>query len=110
MYELRPFGIKVRLIEPGTIKTDFYGRSMDAAKKPELSDYDAWGDRALAAMGRAASGAPGPEIVARRIWRAVNRRGGKLRYLVGREGALVLLKRWIPNSWFFALIRAALGA
>jgi hypothetical protein len=31
MYELRPLGIKVRLIEPGTIKTDFYGRSMDRA-------------------------------------------------------------------------------
>jgi len=27
-YELRPFHIKVRIIEPGFIRTDFYDRSM----------------------------------------------------------------------------------
>jgi NAD(P)-dependent dehydrogenase (short-subunit alcohol dehydrogenase family) len=109
-YELRPFGIKVRLIEPGSIKTDFYGRSMDFARKPGLDDYEAWAGPVLAAMDRTVAGAPGPELVARRIWRAAGSRGGKLRYLVGREAALVLLKRWIPNSWFFALIRLGVRA
>ena len=29
VYELEPFGIRVKIIEPGPIKTDFYDRSQD---------------------------------------------------------------------------------
>src|SRR5579863_2186283 len=38
-YELGTFGIKVKLIEPGAIKTDFGGRSMDAWDISKLPDY-----------------------------------------------------------------------
>jgi NAD(P)-dependent dehydrogenase (short-subunit alcohol dehydrogenase family) len=109
-YELRPFGIKVRLIEPGTIVTDFYSRSMDKAEKSGLTDYDAWAGPVIAAMNRSLKGAPGPELVARRVYRVAGSRGWKLRHPVGREAALVMLKRFVPNSWLFALARAALGA
>jgi short-subunit dehydrogenase len=107
-YELRTVGIKVRLIEPGTIKTDFYGRSMDQTAKA-IPDYDALSTRLLPALDRFTQGAPGPEIVARRIWQAATHRGGKLRWLVGREGPIVMLRRWIPNRLFFALVRGMLG-
>lgn len=109
-YELRPFGIKVRVIEPGTIKTDFYTRSMESAEKAGMTDYDAWAKRVLAAMEKSVEGAPGPQVVAERIWQAATRRGWKLRWLVGREGALVILKRLVPNAWFLGLVRANLGA
>ncbi len=39
-YELKKLGIKVKIIEPGPIKTDFYGRSMDITKKDNLTDYN----------------------------------------------------------------------
>ena len=109
-YELRPFGIKLRLIEPGAIKTDFYTRSMDIAKKAGLTDYDAWSATVLASMDKTVARAPGPEVVAAKIWQAANHHGGKLRWLVGRESMFVLLKRWIPNAWFFGLVRANLKA
>jgi NAD(P)-dependent dehydrogenase (short-subunit alcohol dehydrogenase family) len=109
-YELRPYGIKLRLIEPGTIRTDFYTRSMDRTRKVGMSEYDAWADPVLAAMDRTVEGAPGPELVASRIWRAVADRGRKLRWLVGREGDLVMIKRLIPNAWFLGLVRGFLGA
>jgi short-subunit dehydrogenase len=32
-YELEPFGLRVKLIEPGPIKTDFYGRSEISQRK-----------------------------------------------------------------------------
>jgi NAD(P)-dependent dehydrogenase (short-subunit alcohol dehydrogenase family) len=38
-YELEPLGIRVRIVEPGMIKTDFGGRSFDFAMDETLSDY-----------------------------------------------------------------------
>ena len=39
-YEVEPFGIKVRLVEPGAIATDFGSRSLDFQHNPELTDYN----------------------------------------------------------------------
>ena len=36
-FELRPFNINVRLIEPGMVETDFYSRSMVAVSKKEYN-------------------------------------------------------------------------
>jgi NAD(P)-dependent dehydrogenase (short-subunit alcohol dehydrogenase family) len=109
-FELRPFGIKLRIIEPGVIKTDFYARSMDIARKEGLDAYDAWAEPVMAAMNKSVPGSPGPELVARRIWRAATSRGRKLRWLVGRESAYVVLKRWMPDAWFLGMVRRVLGA
>jgi len=32
-FELRPFNIRVKIIEPGIINTDFYDRSKDVMKR-----------------------------------------------------------------------------
>lgn len=39
-FELRPLNIKVKIIEPGAVITDFYDRSMTHTKKEGLADYD----------------------------------------------------------------------
>lgn len=39
-YELRPFNIKVKLVEPGAIKTDFYSRSQELFANDAFQDYD----------------------------------------------------------------------
>ena len=39
-YELDEFNIRVKIIEPGPIKTDFYDRSQVIAKKEGLTAYD----------------------------------------------------------------------
>ena len=38
-FELRDFNIRVKVIETGVIKTDFYGRSIGAAKIPVYNDF-----------------------------------------------------------------------
>ena len=40
LFELRPFNIKVKLVEPGAIKTDFYNRSQELFNKAGLEEYD----------------------------------------------------------------------
>jgi NAD(P)-dependent dehydrogenase (short-subunit alcohol dehydrogenase family) len=106
--ELRQFGVRCRLIEPGTIKTDFYGRSLDRSPAAP-ADYAGFSSQVMAAMDRFSGSAPGPEVVARSIWRAVGSHGWRLRWLVGREATLVRLKRWLPDSARLGLVRAMLG-
>lgn len=38
-FELNPLNIRVKLVEPGGISTDFGGRSLDMAHNPDLADY-----------------------------------------------------------------------
>ncbi|MEM7107988.1 MAG: SDR family oxidoreductase [Bacteroidota bacterium] len=105
-YELRPFGIKIRLIEPGAIKTDFYDRSMDVIKKKGLNVYDSYVHRVFNNIQDMGASAEGPEIVAKKTYKAAVNRGHRLRYSVG-GGAPVLLfmKRILPERLFFMGIR-----
>jgi short-subunit dehydrogenase len=107
-YELKPLNIKVKLIEPGVIKTDFYDRSMDITAIGEWSE--AYGDivkRGQKRSGEAAlrNGASA-QIVAATIYRAANDASGRLRYPVGLDAKALLLARWLlPESWFFKLLK-----
>ncbi len=72
-YELQPFGVRVKIIEPGPIKTDFYDRSQDVAKQEGLTAYDGLLAKALPVMQQAGATAPGGEVVARTILRGHRR-------------------------------------
>lgn len=105
-FELRPLNIRVKIIEPGPIKTDFYDRSMDLMKKPGLTAYDDFVAKAMPNMQKAGETAPGPEVVARVIYKAVTDESWKLRY--SANGALFLaLRRLFPESWFRAIVARA---
>lgn len=105
-YELRQFGIKVKLIEPGAIKTDFYDRSMDLMKADGLKEYDEYVNSTFATMQEVGANAPGPMVVAKKVFKAATDGRNTLRYPVG-SGApfLLFLKRVIPNNWFFGMVR-----
>nr|MBC7611756.1 SDR family oxidoreductase [Pseudopedobacter sp.] len=108
-FELKPFNIKVKIIEPGAIKTDFYDRSPDILKKEKLKAYDTYVDKTAANYLKAAASAPGPIIVAKTIWKAANSKNFKLRYAVGSGAPFILfLKRILPDAWFMGLVRRVL--
>lgn len=105
-FELRPLNIRVKIIEPGPIKTDFYDRSMDAVRKPGLTAYDEFVAKAMPNLQKAGETAPGPDVVARVIYKAVTDNSWKLRY--SANGALFLaLRRLLPESWFRAIVARA---
>ncbi|MEZ5754527.1 MAG: SDR family oxidoreductase [Paracoccaceae bacterium] len=92
-YELEPFGIKMRIVEPGMIRTDFGGRSFDFAMDEGVADYGP----TAAAMGRlfgklAANPSP-PELVAEVIWAAANDPGNRLRFRAGPDAEALLERR-----------------
>ena len=94
-YELRPYNIRVKLIEPGAIKTDFYDRSQDLFQKDGLETYDAYESHVMAAAQKAGANAPGPRIVAQKIWRAAQDGSRKLRYPVGPGSGLYI---WLHQN------------
>ncbi|MBC7961244.1 MAG: SDR family oxidoreductase, partial [Vallitaleaceae bacterium] len=106
-FELRPFKIKVKLIEPGPIKTEFYGRSKELFRKPELKEYDHYMDVTYENVNKAGANAQGPELVAKMILKAANDRSYKMRYPVGGNAPFYLaMRRILPNGWFTGLVRS----
>jgi NAD(P)-dependent dehydrogenase (short-subunit alcohol dehydrogenase family) len=107
-FELRPFNIKVKNVEPGAIKTDFYTRSMNIFKNPAINDYDQYEKVVFENTQSAEKNAPGPEVVAKKIFQAANDSSFRIRYAVGGQGPLLLLMRKIlPLGWFMGIVRMA---
>jgi NADP-dependent 3-hydroxy acid dehydrogenase YdfG len=106
-YELEQFNIRVKIIEPGPIKTDFYDRSQDVASKEGLSAYDKLIAKALPNMKSAGETAPGGSVVAQTIYDAVTDGSSKLRYGVNTRGILAA-RRVLPDALFSRLIKLAI--
>jgi NAD(P)-dependent dehydrogenase (short-subunit alcohol dehydrogenase family) len=110
-YELAPWNIKVVLIEPGFIATNFQQNAQLAqASQSQDSPYalfkQASGRRVQRNIYRAAP----PERVAETIYRAITHPRPKLRYAVGRDARLVLpLRRFLPEGLFERILKRQLG-
>lgn len=85
-YELGQFGIKVVLIEPGFIKTNF-SNAMVIAKKAQdqNSPYSQMMQRIQANSGEMVKSASPVDIVSKAILEAVTSKSPNLRYLAGKD-------------------------
>ncbi len=103
-WELDPFNIRVKIIEPGVIKTDFYGRSMTHTGK-KASPYAFFTDRMMENLMNVGKTGIGPDKVARTIYKAARSKGRRMRYSIGPDAKLLLfLKAVLP----FRLLRGLL--
>jgi NAD(P)-dependent dehydrogenase (short-subunit alcohol dehydrogenase family) len=109
-FELRPFGIRVKLIEPGPIKTEFYGRSRTRVAVDHESSYALLAEQCEAVSLSAGRSGSSPNTVAATILQAATDSSWRLRYPVGPPAPLMLaLRKWLPESWNLALIRSRYG-
>jgi NAD(P)-dependent dehydrogenase (short-subunit alcohol dehydrogenase family) len=105
-FELRPFNIRIKNITPGPIKTDFYDRSQDLFHKEGLTAYDNYVNATMKNSNEFGQNAPGPEVVAKTIWKAANSSSSRLRYASDFLGKFTLFSRKaLPLNWYFAVIR-----
>jgi NAD(P)-dependent dehydrogenase (short-subunit alcohol dehydrogenase family) len=106
-YELRDFNIRVKIIEPGPIKTDFYSRSLQLAQKPGLDAYEPYIAATLPQMNRAGETGSPPDVTAQVIWRAVTDGSWRLRYPAGgNAGLLLILRKLLPDAWWTGFLRS----
>ena len=85
-YEMEPFGIKVILIEPGFIRTNF-GNSMVIAKKAQesTSPYSELMQKTMDGFAELAKNASDAELVSKIIHEAASNPSPRLRYLAGKD-------------------------
>lgn len=103
-YELRPYNIRVKLIEPGTIKTDFLGRSMTKLENNE-KEYQSYVDIVTNNIFKSLEKGSAPKEVAQTIWKAATDNKFKLRYPTGYLKELTYIRSILPKKTFFALMR-----
>jgi NAD(P)-dependent dehydrogenase (short-subunit alcohol dehydrogenase family) len=108
-FELAPFGIRVKLVEPGSIKTDFTTRSLDVIKKDGLDAYDALMRKFQEAWGASRSSAS-PEMVAQVIYQAATDGTDQLRYIAGDDAKMIIeMRAKVSQEDYYAMIRQRLG-
>jgi NAD(P)-dependent dehydrogenase (short-subunit alcohol dehydrogenase family) len=87
-YELEPFGIRVVIIEPGVIRTNFKKNSVMSKKSLDnssISPYSSIIQKMDASISSIIEHATPPEEVAKAILHAVISNNPELRYLVGND-------------------------
>jgi NAD(P)-dependent dehydrogenase (short-subunit alcohol dehydrogenase family) len=92
-YELASQNIQVKLIEPGAIRTDFGGRSMEFFFNDALTDYRPFTTafrNKLSEMEKQPSYASPPEIVAETIYQAATDGTNQFRYVVGEDAKMLI--------------------
>jgi NAD(P)-dependent dehydrogenase (short-subunit alcohol dehydrogenase family) len=108
--ELAPFGIRVVVIEPGAIDTEWHGVAGD--NLIATSSQGAYRGQAAALVKVLAAGglASSPEVVGDAIVRAAQARRPQTRYRVGLGAKPALLARWaLPDKTFDRMVRLVLG-
>lgn len=92
-FELATVGVRVKVVEPGGVRTDFSGRSFVFTDAPDLGAYRPLVEAFAAARESGAASPTGtqePREVAEVIWEAAHDATARLRYVSG-EGATSLL-------------------
>ena len=98
--EVKPFGIKVVLIEPGDIHTGLTENREFVAACKNNSVYKEQCDKAIDSMAKSEMNGPPPTIVVKDIFRILKKRNPPIRVVVGFSYKLVaFLKRILPSRW-----------
>ncbi len=107
-YEVDPYHIKIKIIEPGTIKTNFCGKSMDIANQGESEEYQSYSGKVLNNLIRSGNSGSTPEGVAKMIYKAANDRSSRMRYPTGKMKGMITLRKLLPLGIYRAIVKASL--
>jgi NAD(P)-dependent dehydrogenase (short-subunit alcohol dehydrogenase family) len=107
--ETRPFGIRVVVVQPGAIQTEWAGIAADNLEAHSKGSAYETMVRPMARLLREYSRAASPEVVARAVSKAVNSRKPRRRYATPLDAKLLIfLRRLLPEWAWERLIRAAI--
>jgi NAD(P)-dependent dehydrogenase (short-subunit alcohol dehydrogenase family) len=106
-YELEPFGIKVVIVEPGVIRTNFGNGLVIAKKAQDLnSPYSQIIQKMATGFEEMMKNASSPDLVAKVVLDAVRSENPNLRYLAGKDvEAWLESKRNMSDEEFYKMMK-----
>lgn len=100
-YEVRPFHIQIKNIEPGVIKTAF-GEASEFVSHP---NYESYAKAAQANMAESMRNAEEPIVVAKKVLAVAQDNSWKLRYVTGKgANILLLMRKVLPHRLFTQMV------
>ena len=99
--------MRVKIIEPGIIATEFYGAGRQLVSPPKEAGYDDFVSKITGVSQGSGRNGDSADKVAQMILRAANDTSPRLRYVVGRPApAILLLRRLLPDRLFMRGLKA----
>ena len=109
-YEFAEIGSKVKIVEPGAIRTDFAGRSFDFANDESITEYQGLVGKVMQAMQPMLEKGSEPIVVAKVIYEAATDGTDTLRYTAGEDAKqIVVLRKQLDDKEFTQNIKAMTG-
>lgn len=111
-FELAPLGIKVKVVEPGGVNTDFGGRSLDFQHDESLTDYNAYVGGTMEAFQKLMNPEmmSSSDLIADVIYTAATDDTDQLRYPAGADAVQFLTARkQMSDSDFVGMLKNQLG-
>ncbi|MEM1321185.1 MAG: SDR family oxidoreductase [Bacteroidota bacterium] len=110
-YELEGIGIKVKLIEPGMINTNFGETTASLLNiDPDQTEYKPFLDKVLAAMAEAGSQHSEPIIVAEKIFEAATDGTWQMRYIAGPDAEqIIAARKQMNDEEYMAMMKGQMG-
>lgn len=97
--EVKPFGVKVAMVEPGDTKTGFTAKRQYTAASSS-SAYSETFMRSISIMERDEQNGPPPNLIAAAVLRIINSKNPPIRIVAGLSyKTLVFLKRLLPSRF-----------
>ena len=109
-FEMESIGVKVKIVEPSMIKTDFGGRSLDFNNDENLTEYQELVGKVFAALGPLAESGSKADVVAEVIYQAATDGTSQLRYTAGPDAVeIVANRKAADDETFIGGIKAQFG-
>lgn len=111
-WEMAQIGVKVKIVEPGGVATDFGGRSLDMQHDQELTEYNEFVGTFMEAMQTAMdpNNMSTPDVIAEVIYRAATDGTGTFRYRAGADAEQLLTARnSMSDDEFFDMQKTQFG-
>ena len=109
-FETAQFNIRLKIIEPGVIKTEFYGRSRAFVKPAYTTDYNSFAEKVEKVSMETGANGVDPSVVAKTIYKAATDGSKKLRYPVAYPANILFpMKRWLPAPLYYWIVRKIYG-
>jgi NAD(P)-dependent dehydrogenase (short-subunit alcohol dehydrogenase family) len=96
--EVRPFNVKVSMVEPGFFKTNL--NQAFEQDKPSIADYSATRDKALASFSSSIERAPTPEPVAQTVLAVLRSTNPRYSYRVGSDAVTLPILQFFSYRFF----------